>query len=72
MIKNVLSHIGGVGIYGVISICLFVLVFGGALIRTLFLKKSFLEKMSGLPLEEARTPADLGSRPSLPNGRIEA
>jgi hypothetical protein len=59
MIQNVLRNIGGVGIYGVISICLFLLVFGGALIWALLLKKPFLNSMSSLPLEEenaSRTP----------------
>ncbi len=52
MIKNVLSDIGGVGIYGVISICLFVAVFTGAFIWSMLLKKSELESRSMLPLED--------------------
>jgi hypothetical protein len=52
MIKNVVSEIGGVGLYGVISICLFVTVFTGALVWAWRLKKPFLKTMSGLPLED--------------------
>ena len=51
MIKNVLTDIGGVGIYGVISICLFFAVFSGSLIWAMGLRKPFLESMSALPLE---------------------
>ncbi len=52
MIKNVLSDIGGIGMYGVISICLFVAVFTGAFIWSMLLKKSELESRSMLPLED--------------------
>jgi hypothetical protein len=52
MIKNVLSDIGGIGIYGVISICLFVAVFIGAFIWSMLLKKSELDSRSMLPLED--------------------
>ena len=52
MIKNVLTDIGGVGIYGMISICLFFSVFSGSLIWAIGLRKSFLESMSALPLED--------------------
>lgn len=52
MIKNVLSDIGGVGIYGVISISLFFAVFTGMLIWALRMKKSFTKSMSALPLND--------------------
>ena len=52
MIQNVLRAIGGVGVYDTISICLFVLVFCGALVWALLQKKSFLNSMSLLPLED--------------------
>lgn len=51
MIQNVLSGIGGIGIYGVISVILFFLVFAGALVRVCFIKKPHLDAMSALPLE---------------------
>jgi len=52
MIQNVLTKIGGVGIYGIISISLFFLVFGGALVRVFLLKKPYLDTMSTLPLRD--------------------
>ena len=58
MIQNVLRDIGGIGLYGVISVCLFFLVFSVALIRACLLKKSFLNSMSALPLDEVQ-PATL-------------
>jgi hypothetical protein len=53
MIQNVLSAMGGVGIYGVISICLFFIVFTGTLIWAFQLKKPFLNSMSSLPLDDS-------------------
>lgn len=59
MIRNVLQEIGGVGIYGVISLCLFFLVFSTAVVRACMLNKSFLKSMSALPLDDGQpvTPA---------------
>jgi hypothetical protein len=56
MIENVLSRIGGVGMYGVISICLFFAVFVGVLVWIAGLKKSYLEKMRELPLDGTSGP----------------
>ena len=53
MIKNVLSNIGGVELYGVVSITLFFTVFTGAIVWALRLKKSFLESAGNIPLDEA-------------------
>jgi hypothetical protein len=52
MIQNILHDIGGIGLYGAISVCLFFLVFSVALVRACLLKKPFLNSMSALPLEE--------------------
>jgi len=52
MIENVLSKMGGVGVYGVISICLFFSVFVGVIVWTLCLKKPYLNAMRELPLED--------------------
>ncbi len=57
MIKNVLTDIGGVGLYGVISICLFFAVFIGALFLTVRMKKAFADRMSALPLDDGENPA---------------
>jgi hypothetical protein len=52
MIENVLHHIGGIGHYGVLSICLFFGCFVGVLIWALCLKKPYLNSMRRLPLED--------------------
>ena len=52
MIQNVLRDMGGVGIYGVISICLFFSVFTGALVWALAQKRATLRSASLLPLRE--------------------
>jgi cbb3-type cytochrome oxidase subunit 3 len=58
MIKNVLSDIGGVGLYGVISISLFFAVFIGMLLWVFTMKKSFAQKMSALPLNDGEKKSD--------------
>jgi cbb3-type cytochrome oxidase subunit 3 len=58
MIKNVLSDIGGVGLYGVISISLFFAVFIGMLIWAFSMKKTFAQKMSALPLNDGEKKSD--------------
>ncbi len=64
MIQNVLQDIGGIGLYGVISVCLFFLVFSGALLWALALKKPHLNSMSVLPLDDGQpgVPPEGGSR----------
>ena len=57
MIQNVLRDIGGIGLYGVISVCLFFLVFSVALVRACLLKKPFLNSMSVLPLDDGVRPS---------------
>lgn len=57
MIKNVLENIGGVGIYGVISICLFFAFFLAMLVWVWRLKKPHLDSMRELPLNDGNTPA---------------
>lgn len=51
MIKNTISHLGGVGLYGVLSICLFFLVFVVATLVAVLKKPAFVAHMSALPLE---------------------
>lgn len=52
MIKNILTHIGGIENYGIISLCLFFLFFTGMLIWVCTLKKSFLDEMASVPVEK--------------------
>ena len=71
MIENVMSRIGGVGVFGVVSICLFFAVFIGVLLWTIRLKKPYLDTMSELPLE-GQSAADSQSRPNAnPKDRHE-
>jgi len=51
MIRDALSNLGGVGVYGVISICLFFAVFLSLLVWAVRLKQPWLNTMSRLPLE---------------------
>jgi len=57
MIENVVEKIGGVGIFGLASICLFFTFFSGMLWWALRLKKPFLNSMRSLPLESETPPA---------------
>ena len=56
MVENVLSRMGGVSMYGIISICLFFAVFIGVLVWMVGLKKSYIKEMRELPLDGASGP----------------
>ena len=51
MIQNVLRALGGVEIYGVLSICLFFATFSGAVIWAMAQSKRNCSAASALPLE---------------------
>ncbi len=51
MIKNVLSTLGGVENFGIVSICLFFTVFITAVLWALFQRKSLVQQMAMLPLD---------------------
>ena len=51
MEKEILSRIDGISIYGIVSICIFFGFFTGMLIWAFLQKKSYLTKMSALPLD---------------------
>jgi cbb3-type cytochrome oxidase subunit 3 len=57
MIQNVLQHIGGIGNYGIITLCLFFVVFAGVLIWVFRLKKADLDSAAALPLENDKSEA---------------
>ena len=59
MIQNVLREMGGVGIYGVISVCLFFFVFSVAIVWALAQKKPFLTSMSSLPLSDEKSAEEI-------------
>lgn len=52
MIKSIVTLIGGIEHYGIISMLLFVFVFVGMLIWTFCLKKPYLNEMAGAALEQ--------------------
>jgi cytochrome c oxidase cbb3-type subunit IV len=56
MLENVTHSIGGVGIYGILSICIFFAFFAGMILWAAGLKKSYLNSMCELPLESDATP----------------
>lgn len=53
MVKNVLQSIGGIGLYGVISVCLFFTVFTAGVVWAFMHRKPFLDHMGALPLDDA-------------------
>ena len=70
MIENVLNKMGGVGVYGIISICLFFAVFLGVIVWALCLKKRYVNEMKNLPLEDASEPgpdAEPTAKPKEPH-----
>lgn len=56
MIKHVLQEVGGLGIYALVSLLLFVAVFTGALVFTFIQRASLCRKMESLPLEDEPNP----------------
>jgi hypothetical protein len=58
MIQNVLRALGGVEMYGIISVCLFFAVFVAALIFAFTRKKPFCQNMSALPLDDETSTTD--------------
>ena len=63
MIKNILCSIDGIGIYGVISICIFFSFFTGMLLWAFVLKKNYLNRMAELPLDSGELPKN--SNPNI-------
>ena len=51
MMQNVLRAMGGIENYGIVSVCLFFVVFVTALVFAATQKKGFCRQMSALPLE---------------------
>ena len=50
-IRNIFHHMNGIEIFGVISLCLFFIFFGGMLLWASRLKKNYLNSMQDLPLD---------------------
>lgn len=65
MIRNILCHIDGISLYGVISICIFFGFFTGMLIWAFALKKNYLNKMGALPLDGDGCPENSNDKNSI-------
>jgi hypothetical protein len=64
MEEKIICSMNGVGIYGVISICIFVGFFTGMLIWAFTKKAAYLNKMGNLPLDSGEKNPD--SHPGVP------
>jgi hypothetical protein len=79
MIRNVLSHIGGIEAYGILSILLFFAFFTGMLVWAFRIKPGHLEAMGRIPLHDGTTdplnptanPASVSSSSSRPSHECE-
>ncbi len=69
MIEHVMHNVGGVEVFGIISICLFFGFFAGVLLWAARLKKSYLKSMCELPLDGDTLPP--GTRSPNPENRHE-
>jgi hypothetical protein len=58
MIENVLRDLGGIAVFGIISVCLFFSFFSAMLIWASCLKKAHLNSMGMLPLDDGRFPVE--------------
>ena len=70
MIENVMNKMGGVGVFGLISICIFFAFFVGMLLWTVRLKKPYLNSMRELPLDSepaSKSPVASTSTPKQPH-----
>jgi len=52
MLENVMHKLGGVNAFGIVTICLFFAFFIGMIVYAIRLKKSYLQTMCELPLED--------------------
>ncbi len=52
MIKNAIETLGGIDVYGIISVCFFFVFFTGMLLWAFRLKKTYLNSMRELPLDD--------------------
>jgi cytochrome c oxidase cbb3-type subunit 4 len=69
MIRNVLSHISGVELYGIVSILLFFAFFTGMLVWAFRLGRGHLEAMRQLPLND--DPPHSAANPNVIDSRHE-
>ncbi len=55
MFKSIINQLTDTQTYGVVSICMFVAIFAIALVWAAFMKKTFVNTMSALPLDDGET-----------------
>jgi len=71
MIKNAIETLGGVDVYGIISVCFFFAFFTGMLLWVFRLKKSYLNSMRELPLNDGSVRSAKNEFTSEPDSRHE-
>ena len=52
MVHSILKELGGIQQYGVFSMCLFALVFGGAIVSVFLMKRRHLDYMASVALDD--------------------
>ena len=68
MIKNVLTHIGGIEAYGIVSVCLFFVFFASMLVWVFRLDRRDLEANGRLPLgDDSSSENHSNSQPDSPH-----
>ncbi len=55
MYKAILENIAGIGVLPVVALLLFMAVFVGVIIRVMKMKKSEVDRMANIPLENNET-----------------
>lgn len=68
MFENILRDLGGIGLIGIISVCLFFVFFIGMLFWAARLKKPYLKAMQSLPLDGGEREHGI---PSQTNSNLE-
>ncbi len=62
MFKEVLQSIGGVHVYPIVSLLLFLAAFSAVVIWVMTIKRKDLQRWSSLPLDSGDEPTDAGER----------
>jgi hypothetical protein len=71
MIENVMHQLGGVEVFGIVSICLFFAFFTGMLFWAARLKQTYLKSMRELPLDGELPPRSATAAPANLENRHE-
>jgi hypothetical protein len=71
MIKNVIETLGGIDVYGIISVCFFFAFFTGMLCWAFRLNKGYLNSMRELPLDDGSVRNTTTEFTSQPDSRHE-